>query len=97
MAALPVPPFPLGQGSGAIVSIDLHVVIGEVTAPALGSLVPLVQVHKDDHFLLTENALGGVLVKGQAVPLPADRDGTRLGLEGDVHMLGAEGPPARRR
>ena len=47
MAALPVPPFPLGQGSGAIVSIDLHVVIGEVTAPALGSLVPLVQVHKD--------------------------------------------------
>ena len=81
MAALPVPPFPLGQGSGAIVSIDLHVVIGEVTAPALGSLVlPSCKSTRMTTSFSLRMRLAASSSKGRPSPCRQTGDGTRLGL-----------------
>ena len=63
MAALPVPPFPLGQGSGAIVSIDLHVVIGQVAAIGLGTAAARMKFHIDVDFILRKNPLRLVLAE----------------------------------
>src|SRR5699024_4561385 len=77
--------------SGPVVPVDLYIVIGQITAPASSFVLSLVEVHMDDHLVLGQDALGGLLVKVHPGALLAHQDLPHGGGETYIHKLGAEG------
>ena len=81
-------PLPRGLGSfgnGRSRPVDLHIVVGQVTAPrgGRGLAVPQADIHR--HLGLGQHGFGGILVKGDASPVFADLDLSGFRDECDIH------------